>query len=582
MRKYINDLVNQYEQDLNVQLMNKENDFPLYEYVLDVWRSLEVIPNIKFLGYEYDEDESHVDINRFIFRREKKGGNKKKDKIKRQRYKYIDVNRCGILTVKLQISLVERDKTGNFVQNVKIITKKMLIPIQDDRGYYYIKGKRFYMIYQLTDKSTYNSNNTVTTKTLMPVPLKRITVKASDINGNDYVLPAFNMKNFHKEIPLLLFFLANGLNFTLVFLKVQNIIKFYPSAPKVPRGDKYYFQISSKCIMEVDKKMYDKYHYVQTIAGGFIQVCTNRMTVETLYDEEMWKKKLYTVKRDALNFLNRMLDETSKKILLLDRCHTRDIYSLIRWMMVEYNDLRMKDVLSLDNKRLRSNELIAALLTMDFSDRIYRIIQLGSKATMDNFKDIFKFPGDILLQKMQRSGILRYDETINDMNFFTKFKYTSKGPNSLGNKNQNNISKEFRSLHPSYLGNIDIFVCGNSDPGTSGVLSPFGKINGLYFDDSKEPDEVFFEFMQDAKELAESEGLTYLSVDFDSPEEYYKFVDAAKDYTDDNLNIYITSETDKYGVVISTEEISSGLLTSDEEENTDENSEEKEKPENES
>lgn len=393
MRKYIQDYANQFEKDLNVQLMNKENDFPLYQYILDAWKSLEVVPNIKFLGYEYTEDETEVDINKFIFKREKKTGSKK-DKKKRSDYKFIDGDRCGILTVKLQISLNEKDKDGNNIQNVKIITKKMLIPIQDDEGYFYIKGKRYYMIYQLTDKSTYNSNNTVTTKSLLPIVMKRVSVKGTDITGLTHTLPAFNIRNFSKEVPVVLFFLANGFNYTLVHLKVNDIIKFHSEEIKFPRGDKKYFQISSKCILEVDKRMFDKYHYVQAIVGGFLQVCSNRTTVDMLYDADMWKKKLETTKRDALSFANRMLDETTKKTLLLDKYHTRNIYTLLRWMMVEFNDLRMKDVLSLNNKRLRCNEYIASLLTLEFSNRLYRIISLGSKATMDNFKDIFKFPGD--------------------------------------------------------------------------------------------------------------------------------------------------------------------------------------------
>ena len=61
------------------------------------------------------------------------------------------------------------------------------------------------------------------------------------------------------------------------------------------------------------------------------------------------------------------------------------------------------------------------------------------------------------------SGILRYDDTINDMTFFRNFKYTTKGPHSLGGKNTNSIGIKYRAAHPSYIGNIDLTVCGNSD-----------------------------------------------------------------------------------------------------------------------
>ena len=37
---------------------------------------------------------------------------------------------------------------------------------------------------------------------------------------------------------------------------------------------------------------------------------------------------------------------------------------------------------------------------------------------------VFKFPGDILIQKMHQSGVLRFDDNVNDMNFWGRLKYT--------------------------------------------------------------------------------------------------------------------------------------------------------------
>jgi len=34
---------------------------------------------------------------------------------------------------------------------------------------------------------------------------------------------------------------------------------------------------------------------------------------------------------------------------------------------------------------------------------------------------------------------------------------------SLGNKNSNNIGVKYRDIHPSFIGNIDLLTCGNSD-----------------------------------------------------------------------------------------------------------------------
>ena len=96
-------------------------------------------------------------------------------------------------------------------------------------------------------------------------------------------------------------------------------------------------------------------------------------------------------------------------------------------MCQEYNDLRMKDNMDLRNKRLRSNDILSALMTQEFSTRLNRIMSLGKKATIDNYRELFSFPGDILIQAVNSAGIQRYNDVINDMNFFSRCKFTIKG-----------------------------------------------------------------------------------------------------------------------------------------------------------
>lgn len=122
---------------------------------------------------------------------------------------------------------------------------------------------------------------------------------------------------------------------------------------------------------------------------------------------------------------------TTKNVLMLPDYHKDNIYALLRWAMEHFQELRLKDNLDLANKRLRCNEYIVSLLTKEFSRRLNRIITMGDKVTIMNIKELFKFPGDILIQKMHTSGILRFDDNVNDMNFWSKLKYTSKGPHSL-------------------------------------------------------------------------------------------------------------------------------------------------------
>lgn len=455
MKKCLKDYIIDYEKDLNVSLMNKEDDAPLVDYIIDSWKSLEVVPQIQFDGYEYTEKESEIDINKHIFKRDKK--KKKKDRFD---YKFISDDRVGKLTVHLKITLKETDvKTGETFIHTYPIKKSMLIPLQDEEGYFHIKGKKYYLIYQMVEKSTYTSNQSVTLKSLMPIAVKRNIIEESesltnnitneklksqgidvvDVVGKSYSLPYYNVYVFRKEIPILLFYLAHGIDWALDFLEVRNVISFIDKLPETHDDKEYiYFQISSKCYLQANRYLFNKYTYIQSVVGGFLHVCNNRTTVESLDDRKSWIKKIsnpnnYEKGKDILKFFQRLLDESTKKSLKISQYHKSDIYTLLRWIMQEFTMLRLKDNMDLNNKRIRCNEYAASLLTKEFSKRLNKIISLGDKATIDNFRDLFKFSGDILLQQYHSSGILRFDDNVNDMNFFSKFKYTTKGPHSVTN-----------------------------------------------------------------------------------------------------------------------------------------------------
>ena len=134
MKKYLKNYVSEFEKELNIPLMKKQDDRPLVDYVLDSWKSLEVLSTIKCVGYEYTEKESEIDVNKYIFKREKK-----KKKKERYDYKFINDDRVGRLTVYLEITLLETDpETGKQFLHKYPIKKAILIPLQDENGYFYI------------------------------------------------------------------------------------------------------------------------------------------------------------------------------------------------------------------------------------------------------------------------------------------------------------------------------------------------------------------------------------------------------------------------------------------------------------
>ena len=186
------------------------------------------------------------------------------------------------------------------------------------------------------------------------------------------------------------------------------------------------------------------------------------------------------------------------------------------------------------------------MTTQDISKRISNIIKKGAKVELDDVLNAMKIPANLLIQKMNKSNLFRSDDIINDNTGIMKLTYTIKGPNSVGGKNSNKISKAIRGIHPSYLGNIDILHCGNSDPGTSGVLNPFTDMKSLYFDEEPEPDDFLFEFMDDLDEVIsnEYEGYTLIRFPYQDKAEFYDIQRSIRENENNVFESWFAPDTD--------------------------------------
>jgi len=110
-----------------------------------------------------------------------------------------------------------------------------------------------------------------------------------------------------------------------------------------------------------------------------------------------------------------------------------------------------------------------------------------------------------------------------------------------------------RGIHPSYLGYIDILVCSNSDPGLSGLISPFNDMKGQYFDDSNEPDNFAYLLSKDLEEICQKEGVMYIKIDTDDEHKYYDILQTMDKYSSDNIKVSGTSREGFYEVVVEDE-----------------------------
>ena len=368
---------------------------------------------------------------------------------------------------------------------------------------------------------------------MMPISIRRKNITIKTIENVSYDAHIYTMGLFKKDVNIVLLYLAKmGLTQSLSFLSLDNILEF--SSDSNDSKGRLVFSVNSKLYIKVDSYFFEKYDYVRSMIAMFLDIMTNRMGINDVYNRDIWINMLgalgttninkqYEKGINTLIYLNRIIDNTTKKVLKTHPIHKQNIYTILLWMVMNFNELIKKDNLNIENKRLRCNEYIASLLTKIFSDKVNRILALGNKVTMVHLLDMFKFTGEALIKALHQSSLLRFDDRVNDLDFFTKLKITAKGPNSLGTNNENKISMRYRDLHPSMIGRIDVNVCGSSDPGTTSTLVPFCPTTGLYFSDKHEPENFKYNFDKDIKDKTSSESKYYIGPSFNDTDKYYDY-----------------------------------------------------------
>ena len=426
MLHFISQFRNKEEKNMNIPLIKRESEEDLVTFVVDIYKSLEVTGFITFLGYDVEYDESKIDTSKYITTRKKI---KKQDKdIK---FQYIHPDRCIEVTLRFKIHV--KGEEAN-------ISKSILIPKIDNDKYYTIRGKRYFLLYQLVDNSTYTSRKGITLKSVMPICVNKEMDTLKDVEGNVYDVPYYYIDVFKRQIETFLFYFAKiGFTNTMQFFAMDNIIKLVPGKPEANDETYYYFNINKYLSIGVVKHFFDKYLYVQSMVLMVKRACNTKTTLNHMEDVYHWTQrigglytntsyKLYDSGKSTITFFERLLDITTQSKLKLSKINKLSIYSVIKWIVQNYIELKKKDNLDLDNKRLRLYEYIAAILSKRVNEGINRILTLGSKVKMKQVRDVFKFSGTIILQLLYASPLLKYDDRSNDNDSFSSLRYSVRGP----------------------------------------------------------------------------------------------------------------------------------------------------------
>lgn len=335
MLKYLNQLPNEYRDNINIDLMEKNFDKPLEEFIFDAFKGFEILPNIKILGYEWVPDEDKYDVNDHVIRR-----NSNKNKI----IKNIAETRCGVLYIDVEVSGLDKD--GKL--KVHYIKKPIIIPIKDKNGYFLIKGKKCYLIYQLVDKMLYPSFGAVTIKSLMPICVKTSKDEFIDVEGNEYIIPTYSIQIFKSAINVLLMYSHMAISKTLNFMEVDRFISVIKKEEKMTNSDstiRFDCGKKSNIVVEVNREVFNDSIYVKSIVGCLIKLF--KETGIDYADIDSWEQWMIivggknTIRKGQYQhiFFNRLLDEVTRKELKINDYDKQDIYHLLRWIIQNYHTL---------------------------------------------------------------------------------------------------------------------------------------------------------------------------------------------------------------------------------------------------
>lgn len=327
MKKFLKHYKNPNADRINKKLIKREYDKDLVYYVVNVFKSLETTGMIKFLDYKVEMDESKIDFSKYVTSRKKK---KKKDA--NLKFHYIKTNRVFEITMRFKIEV-----NGEF----EYVTKSILLPKKDKNNYLMLKGKKYFLLYQLVDSSTYVVKDGIVFKSLMPSKINFKVNKVTDMRGDEYKFNSFYMKVFKRNISVLLFYFSKlGFHSTLEYFMVDRIIDIIPIEMVDLDSEEFiYFPANRHLVLRCNREFFTKFDYVKAMTVMIIECFAPKTAMEHLEIPDYWVEQLgslYTKTphkmiesgRSTIVFFERLLDLTSKGALKVSEVNKISIYSV--------------------------------------------------------------------------------------------------------------------------------------------------------------------------------------------------------------------------------------------------------------
>ena len=447
---------------------------------------------------------------------------------------------------------IERIETTEGTKEVinpsKNLEVLIALPIYVKKYYFRLQGNYYNTTYQIVDGSTYNNANAkqskVDTNTLKTnfsaVRIFRSFKDLVDINSKE-VLKAteYNSIIFKNTV--------NCFHYLLAFLGMYGLAQFmeidcvYINNKPFNDPDWYCFKahdlyISCPKVCWVDPM-------VQAYITGVIDGIKKNTTINDIFNIRYWLTNLGAAFKNAsvekglfqLDSIDSIYDILTKEELHLPDEDKEDIYCILRWMMREFGNIRMKENVAVRTKRIRIAEYIGQIYATKLNGGIHRISDLGKKVTLKKIEQaIYTNPFFILNSISTMSNLITYRDLVNDNDASQAIKYTYKGISGLGENGK--IQPMYRYIDPSHIGVLDLDSSSVSDPGMSGMICPMTKLYGSSFSEYEEPNTWRDQYRPLQQQWKDEKGLVP-AIEFERPPEKPDFYKLREEIVKEDLEL---------------------------------------------
>jgi hypothetical protein len=423
-------------------------------------------------------------------------------------YEYINLKDTDAVMLKVKYYI----RVKNEYQHIEAF---ILVPRVVHGFYFRISGNYYLTVQQIVDASTYNDTTSksktasITHKTLFnPIKVYRYThtlvnSSSDESDGQEVKVTSYQSRLFSKAFPILKYILAKyGLAGAFNFLGI-NCIEILDCDPKTVTGydDCYKFSLNNKrsemCVA-VPKMLLDNDLVTQALTYALVTSisATPKCSYDELFTNDYWKRSLgaefnatfTTEKGDAILYsFENLYDIRTRETTHLPLNDKKDIYCITRWIIREFNNLRLKDNLDISTKRVRCAEHIASLYAARLAKGIYRLSDKPNKIGIDDVRKSILIQPKYLLKTIVKSSLVNYRDQTNCMDSIGALKFSYKGNSGIGNSSSNKVPDIYRTIHPSHIGRVDLDSSSKSDPGMSGIMCPTIQLYDNSFTEFEEP-----------------------------------------------------------------------------------------------